>query len=149
GGAVGAAMKALLANPEDKAADAVVSEDPDWHSMLRTTCVATMINGGEERSALPEHIEANVNCRIFPGVAPPSVLTTLQQVVNDPKVSIVMRPAGSTGQVSEIAPPPPPLTPAILGPVQAVAGRMWPGVPVIPTLLAAATDGRYLIGAGI
>jgi len=48
-----------------------------------------------------------------------------------------------------VAPPPPPLTPAILEPVERVAAKMWPGVPVIPTLSTGATDGRYLIAAGI
>jgi acetylornithine deacetylase/succinyl-diaminopimelate desuccinylase-like protein len=149
GGDIGAAMKALIANPKDAAADALLSGNPDWHSMLRTTCVATMIKGGEERSALPEHIEANVNCRIFPGVSPDAVLQDLQNVVGDSGVKIEMRPATSTGLVSHIAPPPPPLTPDILGPVDRVAARMWPGVPVIPTMSTGATDARFLIAAGI
>jgi acetylornithine deacetylase/succinyl-diaminopimelate desuccinylase-like protein len=149
GGDIGAAMKALLANPGDAAADALLSNNPDWHSMLRTTCVATMIKGGEERSALPEHIEANVNCRIFPGVSPDAVLQDLQNAVGDSGVRIEMRPATSTGQISHIAPPPPPLTAEILGPVERIAARMWPGVPVIPTMSTGATDGRFLIAAGI
>jgi acetylornithine deacetylase/succinyl-diaminopimelate desuccinylase-like protein len=142
-------MKALIANPKDAAADALLSGNPDWHSMLRTTCVATMIKGGEERSALPEHIEANVNCRIFPSVSPDAVLQDLQNVVGDSGVKIAMRPATSTGLVSHIAPPPPLLTPDILGPVDRVAARMWPGVPVIPTMSTGATDARFLIAAGI
>ncbi|HTC85021.1 MAG TPA: M20/M25/M40 family metallo-hydrolase [Rhizomicrobium sp.] len=149
GGDIGVAMKALLANPKDAVADALLSNNPDWHSMLRTTCVATMIKGGEERSALPEHVEANVNCRIFPGVSPDTVLQDLQTVVGDTSVKIELRPATSTGQISHIAPPPPPLTPDILGPVEKVAGRMWPGVPVIPTMSTGATDARFLIAAGI
>jgi acetylornithine deacetylase/succinyl-diaminopimelate desuccinylase-like protein len=149
GGELGAAMKALLANPRDAAADALLSNNPDWHSMLRTTCVATMIKGGEERSALPEHIEANVNCRIFPGVSPDTVLQDLQNVIGDSGVKIEMRPATSTGQVSHIAPAPPPLTAEILGPVERVAASIWPGVPVIPTMSTGATDGRFLIAAGI
>src|SRR2546430_2628403 len=45
--------------------------------------------------------------------------------------------------------PPPPLTREIVGPVEAVSSQMWPGVPVVPTLLAGATDGRFTINAGI
>src|SRR5437660_639973 len=37
----------------------------------------------------------------------------------------------------------------IAGPVEAVSSQMWPGVPVVPTLLAGATDGRFTINAGI
>ncbi len=42
-------------------------------------------------------------------------------------------------------------TPAqtILGPVEAVTAQMWPGVPVVPALLVATTDGRYTNNAGI
>jgi acetylornithine deacetylase/succinyl-diaminopimelate desuccinylase-like protein len=82
-------------------------------------------------------------------VSPDAVLQDLQNVVGDSGVKIEMRPATSTGLVSHIAPPPPLLTPDILGPVDRVAARMWPGVPVIPTMSTGATDARFLIAAGI
>ena len=44
---------------------------------------------------------------------------------------------------------PPRLTRQIMGPVERVAERMWPGVPIIPTMTAGATDGRFLNNAGI
>ena len=44
---------------------------------------------------------------------------------------------------------PPPLTREILEPIEAVSAQMWPGVPVVPTLAAGATDGRFTINAGI
>jgi acetylornithine deacetylase/succinyl-diaminopimelate desuccinylase-like protein len=77
------------------------------------------------------------------------VLQDLQTVIGDSKVKITLRPATSTGQISHIAPPPPPLTRDILGPVERVSARMWPGVPVIPTMSTGATDARFLIAAGI
>jgi len=45
--------------------------------------------------------------------------------------------------------PPPPLTDKILGPVKQVAAKMWPGVPLIPTMATGATDGRFLNAAGV
>ncbi|PMU91629.1 hypothetical protein, partial [Pseudomonas sp. GP01-A4] len=39
-------ITALLANPQDAAADKVVSSDKMMHSTLRTTCVATMVSAG-------------------------------------------------------------------------------------------------------
>jgi acetylornithine deacetylase/succinyl-diaminopimelate desuccinylase-like protein len=56
------------------------------------------------------------------------------------KVEIVRRRDGSS---------PPPLTDEIMGPVKAQAARMWPGVPVAPLMTAGATDGRFLMNAGI
>ena len=59
--AMGKAMKALVANPADKAAIAVVTGDPKYNSMLRTTCVATELKGGHATNALPQLAEANIN----------------------------------------------------------------------------------------
>jgi acetylornithine deacetylase/succinyl-diaminopimelate desuccinylase-like protein len=45
--------------------------------------------------------------------------------------------------------PPPPLSPAIMGPVRKIADKLWPGVPIVPTMSTGATDGRFLNVAGI
>src|SRR6202007_896321 len=64
---LGRAMVALAKNADDRAAEAIVSKDRIYHSMLRTTCVATLLEGGHANNALPQRAAANVNCRIFPG----------------------------------------------------------------------------------
>ena len=143
GGESGAAMIALARDPTDKAAEAVVSRDPSWHSMLRTTCVATLLDGGHAANALPQRAGANVNCRIFPGVSVETVRSTLAAVIADPKVTVT-----PSGELSP-TPPPPPLSAKVLGPAEKVAHDMWPGVPVIPTMSTGATDGRYLNASGI
>ncbi|HKU99707.1 MAG TPA: M20/M25/M40 family metallo-hydrolase [Vineibacter sp.] len=143
GGETGTAMKALLADPGDAKADAIVSRDPSWHSMLRTTCVATMIEGGHARNALPQRARANVNCRMFPGTSSEEVRQQLIRVVDDPKVSVSV-----AGRQSATVPAPP-LSREILAPVEAVSAKMWPGVPLVPTMATGATDGRYLLAAGI
>src|SRR4029079_12524788 len=58
------AMRAVVANPSDAAALAVITADPEYNTLLRTTCVATMLSGGHATNALPQLAEANVNCRI-------------------------------------------------------------------------------------
>ncbi|TAK13236.1 MAG: M20/M25/M40 family metallo-hydrolase, partial [Acidobacteria bacterium] len=50
---MGRAMKALLKNENDAAAAAIVSKDVRYNSMLRSTCVATMLSGGHATNALP------------------------------------------------------------------------------------------------
>ncbi len=143
GGKTGAAMQAILKDPTDAKADAVISTDPSWHSMLRTTCVATRLSAGHANNALPQRADANVNCRIFPGVPIETVRETLIQVVNDPAISVTLV------EPKSLTPPAPRLTPAILGPIEKVAGQMWPGVPVIPTLSTGATDGVHTNAGGI
>ena len=77
----GAAMVALAANPADKAAEAIANKDPFLHSNLRTTCVATMLDGGHARNALAQRAGAYVNCRIFPGHSVEEIRTELARVV--------------------------------------------------------------------
>ena len=43
----------------------------------------------------------------------------------------------------------PPLTPAIMMPIEQVAAKFYPGVPVLPLFQAGATDGQFLGAAGI
>ena len=136
-------MQTILKAPSDAKADAIISRDPSWHSMLRTTCVATMIGGGHATNALPQHAWANVNCRIFPGTPVEEVWTVLNQVIADPRVTIKVKEPRSPATGA------PPLTPAILGPVEKVAAQMWPGVPLIPTMSTGATDAIYITSVGI
>src|SRR6185312_12608305 len=83
------AMNALIANPNDKDAIALVSSrDPSLNATLRTTCVATMLDAGHATNALPQRARANINCRIFPGSAPESVRQKLEQLVADPEVKV-------------------------------------------------------------
>jgi acetylornithine deacetylase/succinyl-diaminopimelate desuccinylase-like protein len=143
GGEKGAAMAAVVANPDNAAAVALLDQDMNWHAMLRTTCVATMLSAGHATNALPQRATANVNCRIFPGVAREEVLAQLVKVADDPAVKI---------RVAEIRGPaanPAPLTARILKPVETVAHELWPGVPVVPALEPGASDAQFLNPAGI
>ena len=143
GGEMGAAMKALVANPNDAAANAIVSKDASYHSMLRTTCVATMMDAGHAMNALPQRARAVVNCRIFPGVSTDLIRDELAKVVADPSVSITKIPP-----VRPVAVPPP-LSPKIFGPAEKLAAKHFPGVPMIPTMSTGGTDAPYLSLAGI
>lgn len=138
-----AAMKALVADINDPAALKTVTADPMWNSMLRTTCVATMVSAGHAPNALPQRATANVNCRILPGTPVEEVRSKLAELAADPAVAVTL--AHEPNSVS----PPPPLTPAIMGPIEKEAAKLWPGVPVVPILLTGATDGVHTNAAGI
>ena len=142
-GEAGAAMKKLVANPADAAAGATVAEDPSWNGMLRTTCVATMLDAGHAPNALPQRASANVNCRIYPGVSIESVRQTLERVVADPEIKVTTKTKRGPPSVT------PPLTREIMAPIEAVSARLYPGVPVLPILQPGATDGQFLCAAGI
>jgi acetylornithine deacetylase/succinyl-diaminopimelate desuccinylase-like protein len=143
GDAIGAAMMALAANPADKQAEAVVNTDKMLHSMLRTTCVATMIDGGHALNALPQKVTANVNCRMFPGRTRDETRAALIAAIGNPDVTV--EPRETTKPIAQV----PPLDPAVIGPMKQLAARYFPGVPVIPTMSTGATDGVYIGAAGI
>jgi acetylornithine deacetylase/succinyl-diaminopimelate desuccinylase-like protein len=141
---VAAAMNAMVKDPGDANAIALVSaKDPSWNATLRTTCVATMLEGGHATNALPQRARANINCRIFPGVSGESVRDQLEKLVANANVSVTML------EVRGPASPPPPLSSKIMGPLEKLNAQYFPGVPVLPILQAGATDGLYLNGIGI
>ena len=142
-GQVAEDLRALLQTPPPAEALARITANPSYNSVLHTTCVATMIDGGHAPNALPQRAGANVNCRIFPGHSQEDIRKVLEQVVDDSEVTIsFVDPPESTS-------PPPPLTPEILGPIETVTEQMWPGLPVLPFMVAGATDGRFLTPVGI
>jgi len=143
GGERGAAMQRIAANPQDSAADAIVSSDPSYHSMLRTTCVPTLLSAGHANNSLPQRATANINCRIAPGETPAEVKAVLERAIGDTAVSVEIVPP--------IRPTPgsPPLDPKVIEPGRKLAAEMFPGVPLVPVMSTGATDGIFLFAKGI
>jgi acetylornithine deacetylase/succinyl-diaminopimelate desuccinylase-like protein len=139
---VAAAMRRLLEDEKDAGAIAVLTRDTRVNSMLRSTCVATLLEGGHASNALPQRARANVNCRILPNADPDSIRATLERVANVPTLTVTAEGRATNS-------PPSPLTPEVLGPIERITRTMWPGVPVVPTMSTGATDGLYLRNAGI
>jgi len=136
-------MKAILQTPPASQAVERLSHDAIDHSTMRTTCVATRLEGGHANNALPQRATANVNCRIFPGTTIEQVRAKLQELANDPQIKITAQAARSEPSKA------PPLTDAIMKPILALAAKRWPGVPVIPMLDIGATDASFMTPAGI
>lgn len=141
--AIGKAMVALAKDPSDAAAEATVNADPFLHSNLRTTCVATMLEAGHARNALPQRAKANVNCRIFPGHSVEAIRQELARVVGDAGVTVTalapLRPS----------PPPPPLDPKVVEPARKLVAKYFPGVPLVPVMANGYTDATFLGAVGI
>jgi acetylornithine deacetylase/succinyl-diaminopimelate desuccinylase-like protein len=140
--AMGRAMRALVADPRDTAAAGVVARDARYGSILRTTCVATMLSGGHATNALPQLAEANVNCRILPSETAEQVRDALARVVGDTAVQVLVRTQ---------RPPSPtaPLLPEIVGPVTQITRDLFGDIPVIPTMSTGANDSRFFLARGV
>jgi acetylornithine deacetylase/succinyl-diaminopimelate desuccinylase-like protein len=140
-----AAMRRVAANPADSAAAAVVSRDPRYASMLRTTCVATRLGAGHAYNALPQTATANVNCRIVPTSTADAVRAELARVIGDTGVAITL----TVPSRERFGQAPDAVEPAVLAATTALTRKLWGPIPVIPTMSTGATDGRFLRAAGI
>lgn len=142
-GEAGDAMRRYVANPKDSQATDVLSRFPEHNSQLRTTCVATMIDGGHAPNALPQRAVANVNCRIFPGVHAVDVKQKLVAAIADPTVAVVYDEAQAReGDAS-------PLRPDVMQAVEKAVHARYPGLVVVPSMSAGATDAVFYRAAGI
>jgi acetylornithine deacetylase/succinyl-diaminopimelate desuccinylase-like protein len=139
---VAADIRSVLSAAPDPAALARLSANPAYNAQLRTTCVATMLNGGHAYNALPQTAQAVVNCRILPNEKIEDVRATLVRVLADDKISM--------SPVNPGAPSPPSaIDEALLAAIEKTSAEFWPGAPVVPVMSAGATDGSYLRSAGI
>jgi acetylornithine deacetylase/succinyl-diaminopimelate desuccinylase-like protein len=100
---------------------------------------------------LPQTARANVNCRIFPGEDPQDVRNTLERVAADPKVSVTLVPQlGVDGKpVPTVTVPPSALLSEVVKAMEQTLNETYPGVPLVPTMSAGASDGKFTRTAGI
>ena len=140
--ALGRAMRAIVANPKDPAALRVLSADPRYNSMLRTSCVATELKGGHATNALPQLAEANINCRIYPTESAEQVRDSLKRIISDTGVKVLIRsqrpPSPATKLLDEV-----------MDPIRRITKEMWGDIPVIPTMSTGATDSRFFRALGV
>jgi acetylornithine deacetylase/succinyl-diaminopimelate desuccinylase-like protein len=127
----------------DAAAQSAVAEvSPQWNAVMRTTCVATGLDGGHAENALPQTAGARVNCRILPDETPEQVEATLRDVVRDDKVAISVTSAHGASPMS-------PVRPDVLAATEKLTSEFWPGVVTLPYMVMGGTDGRMLRREGI
>ena len=143
GGEKGAAMVALANDPSNRQAEAILNKDKLLHSMLRTTCVATLVAAGHALNALPQRATANVNCRMFPGRSAGETGADLVRVIGNPAITLEVRVKDRPIAIQ------PPLDPRIVDPIKKLAAKYFPGLPVVPTMSTGATDGVFLEAVGI
>ena len=140
-GAVADDMRAVARGTQDAAVFARLSQDPNLVGLLRTTCVATMVNAGHAPNALAQSAKAIVNCRLLPDEQFAFVEAQLKALGGD-KVKVTVRAESEQAPSS-------PLRPDVMDAVEALTAQMWPGVPVIPTMGVSTTDSRLFRAVGI
>ncbi|MBA2303684.1 MAG: peptidase dimerization domain-containing protein [Acidobacteria bacterium] len=105
GGQDGTDMKvvAAAAKPDPSVVERL-AKSPLYNALLRTTCVATMLDAGHAENALPQRARAVVNCRVIPGEPPAGVRRTLERVIADPRLTVTAVTDYPTSPVSPLWP---------------------------------------------
>jgi len=134
-------LAAAAAHPTPGAL-AKLAKNNFYNALMRTTCVATIVEAGHAENALPQRARGNVNCRILPGDTPADVQKTLEKVLADPAIHVKQ-----AGDIDVSAPSAP--QPDVMQAVGDLTKSMWPGVVVLPSMSTGATDGRFLRAKGI
>jgi acetylornithine deacetylase/succinyl-diaminopimelate desuccinylase-like protein len=127
---------------DEAAQRAVTAASPLWNAVMRTTCVATGLDGGHAENALPQTAGARVNCRILPDETPDAVQATLRRVIADEQVAVTIASAHGASPMS-------PVREDVLGAARKLTTAFWPGVVTLPYMVMGGTDGRMLRSAGI
>jgi acetylornithine deacetylase/succinyl-diaminopimelate desuccinylase-like protein len=137
------ALRRFVADQTDQGAIDVLRGEPGWVGQIGTTCVATMAKAGHAENALPQRASANINCRIFPGVHVAEVKAKLIEIVGDPAMQVVESPDGS------VESPASPLRPDLMAVVTKAVHARFPGIPVVPSMAAGASDSMYFRNKGV
>jgi acetylornithine deacetylase/succinyl-diaminopimelate desuccinylase-like protein len=141
-GQLRADMEAVGRGAADAGAIERLSSQVETNIMLRTTCTATMIDGGHAENALPQRARAVIQCRVIPGETPESVEETIRQSIADPSIAISVVTAANAATES-------PPAPDLIAEVEGIVRTMWPGVAVLPEMSPGATDSVYTRRAGL
>ncbi|HYJ31388.1 MAG TPA: M20/M25/M40 family metallo-hydrolase [Allosphingosinicella sp.] len=140
--ALAGAIRRWLADPADGGAADAIEASPTEVGLTRTRCVATRLEGGHAENALPQLARATVNCRIFPGVDPATVLATLRTLGQPDNVAVepvdVARPSDAS-----------PLRPDVVSAYTAAVHARHPGAAIVPDMSTGATDGLYFRTRGV
>jgi acetylornithine deacetylase/succinyl-diaminopimelate desuccinylase-like protein len=119
-----------------------LASDPTDNAQVRTTCVATMLEAGHAENALPQRARATIQCRMLPGDTQEQTKAALERVLADPALKVTITRAASPSPES-------PPSAAIMAIYERVVHSMWPGLTVMPSMDAGASDSKYTRAAGM
>lgn len=139
---LGKAMMDFSINPNDSRAAEIISKDPNQIGIIKTTCVATMLDAGHAENALPQSASANINCRLFPGTTVNEINSRLRQIISNPNIKINVSGTPKSAPAS-------PLKEEVMDALRKAVHAQYPDLPVIPYMTTGATDGRALRAGGI
>ncbi len=136
--------RAILApDPGIEVQEQLRSINPSFYSIIRTSVVPTIIQGGYQRNVIPSSAEATLDIRALPGTDPEVLFDQIGAIIDDEAVSIepmaVTRPAHLPSSLDT----------ALFKAFEKVISDRHPTAVVLPNMLTGATDSAQLRAAGI
>lgn len=139
-----AVFRAILSeNPTAEDYERLRELSPVYHSMVRTSIVPTILQGGYLKNVIPSEARATVDIRALPDEDPERLFSLLKSVMNEPAVDLVPHPQTRPSHS------PSTLAGVVFRAFETALGRLYPGVPVLPAMSTGATDSAQLRAAGI
>jgi len=136
----------IYAHVEDPAAQQKLhATEPSYYSMLRTSLVPTIINGGFRSNVIPADAEARLDVRALPDEDMAALKAKLAALINDPQVQIV----DAETQNARPATPPSGLNNDGFHALEHAQQKVFPGVQTIPIMQVGATDSSELRAKGV
>jgi acetylornithine deacetylase/succinyl-diaminopimelate desuccinylase-like protein len=128
---------------EDKKFQEEVERDESLNFLLRDTISLTMMGGSQQTNVIPPEAWANLDVRILPGGDPKAVLAEVRKVVNDPNVTV--EPMSDEFRVANYSG----TDNALYAAIRKVAGKYFPGTPVVPHITSGYTENQLYRPLGI
>ena len=118
--------------------------DPNNYSVLRTSIVPTIIQGGFRTNVIPSQAEATLDIRALPDEDMNQLYDQMRRVIADPAVEVV-------ADASRTRPTAPPsrIDSEMFQALERTEKRMYPRAITIPSMLTGATDNAQLRAKGV
>jgi len=126
---------------KDSAFSRRLTSNPIYNAMIRDTISLTILQGGTKVNVIPSESTATLDCRLIPGSSKEKFLKEIKTRLGDEIEVEIISESRSL--------PPSPFDTDLFQAIQKFAAKSDPGCPVVPYLLAGATDSRLLREKGI
>ncbi len=132
-------------NPEETEAiqQYFLENYPYNYSVLRTSVVPTVIDGGFRRNVIPSEASAILDIRMLPDEDVDAFYEKLRVLIDDPNVEVVPEP------IYRPEAPPSPIDTEMFQSLEKVANRMYPEALVLPRMATGATDMAQVRAKGV
>jgi len=118
-----------------------LTSNPIYNAMVRDTISLTILQGGTKVNVIPSESTATLDCRLIPGSSKENFLKEIKKRFGGEIEVEVISESHSL--------PPSPFDTDLFRAIQRFAAKTDPDCPVVPYLLAGATDSRLLREKGI